>query len=199
MLETKELKEPHLTLTSRIASSSKRMNQMIGALLDFTRSRLGGGIPIERAKMNMGKAVHDVVDEMAAAHPDRTIKVDARGGLEGEWDCSRMSQVLTNLIGNALEYSAVGTNATVGVQGDDKEVTIAVHNRGTPIPPDQLNGIFNPMKRTEMNAAGGGSSGNLGLGLYIAERIVNAHKGRIDVESSEEAGTTFTVHLPRRA
>jgi Signal transduction histidine kinase len=198
MLETKELKEPHLTLTSRIASSSKRMNQMIGALLDFTRSRLGGGIPIERAKMNMGKAVHDVVDEMAAAHPDRTIKVDARGGLEGEWDCARMGQVLTNLIGNALEYSSVGTNATVDVQGDDKEVAIAIHNRGTPIPPDQLNGIFNPMKRTEMNAAGGGSSGNLGLGLYIAERIVNAHKGRIDVESSEEAGTTFTVHLPRR-
>jgi signal transduction histidine kinase len=198
MLETKELKEPHLTLTSRIASSSKRMNQMIGALLDFTRSRLGGGIPIERAKMNMGKAVHDVVDEMAAAHPDRTIKVDARGGLEGEWDCARMGQVLTNLIGNALEYSSVGTNATVDVQGDDKEVAIAIHNRGTPIPPDQLNGIFNPMKRTEMNAARGGSSGNLGLGLYIAERIVNAHKGRIDVESSEEAGTTFTVHLPRR-
>jgi signal transduction histidine kinase len=199
MLETKELKEPHLTLTSRIASSSKRMNQMIGALLDFTRSRLGGGIPIERAKMNMGKAVHDVIDEIAAAHPDRTIKVDARGSLEGEWDCARMSQVLANLIGNALEYGSVHTSATVDVKGDDKEVAIAVHNHGTPIPSDQLNGIFNPMKRTEMNAAGSGSPGNLGLGLYIAERIVNAHKGRIDVESSEKAGTTFTVHLPRQA
>lgn len=198
MLETKELKEPHLTLTSRISSSAKRMNQMIGALLDFTRSRLGGGIPIERAKMNMGKAVHDVVDEMAAAHPDRTIKIDARGALEGEWDCARMSQVLANLLGNALEHGSPRTNATVDVHGDDNELTIAVHNRGTPIPSDQLNGIFNPMKRTEMNAAGSGSPGNLGLGLYIAERIVNAHKGRIDVESSEEAGTTFTVHLPRR-
>ena len=198
MLETKELKEPHLTLTSRIASSSKRMNQMIGALLDFTRSRLGGGIPIERTSMNMGKAVHDVVDEMAAAHPDRTIKVDARGALEGEWDCPRMTQVLTNLIGNALEHGSARTDVTVAVHGDDKEVSIAVHNRGTPIPPEQLNGIFNPMKRTEINAAGDGPAGNLGLGLYIAERVVNAHKGRIDVESSEEAGTTFTVHLARR-
>jgi len=198
MLETKELKEPNLTLTSRIFSSAKRMNQMIGALLDFTRGRLGGGIPIERANMNMGKAVRDVVDEMVAAHPNRIIKVDAGGELEGEWDCARMSQVLANLLGNALEYGAVRTDTRVDVQGDDKEVTIAVHNRGAPIPSDQLRRIFNPMKRTELNAVSSGSTGNLGLGLYIAERIVNAHKGRIDVESSEAAGTTFTVHLPRR-
>jgi signal transduction histidine kinase len=201
MLETQELKEPHLTLTSRIASSSKRMNQMIGALLDFTRSRLGGGIPIVRAQMNMGKVVHDVVGEISAAHPDRTINIDARGALQGDWDCARMSQVLTNLIGNALEYGAGRTIATVAVQGDDNEVSIAIHNQGEAIPPDQLNGIFNPMKRKETTAdgAGSGSSGNLGLGLYIADRIVNAHKGRIDVESSEDRGTTFTVHLPRRA
>jgi signal transduction histidine kinase len=201
MLETQELKEPHLTLTSRIARSSKRMNQMIGALLDFTRSRLGGGIPIVRADMNMGKVVHDVVDETSAAHPDRTIKVDARGALQGQWDCQRISQALTNLIGNAVEHGSGGATATVDVHDDDKEVTIAIHNRGDAIPPDQLNGIFNPMKRqgATANGAGGGSSGNLGLGLYIADRIVHAHKGKIDVESTEERGTTFTVHLPRRA
>jgi len=197
MLETHELAEPHLTLTSRIASSSKRMNQMIGALLDFTRSRLGGGIPIVRANMNMGKVVHDVVNEIGAAYPDRTIKVDARGSLQGEWDCPRVSQLLTNLIGNALEYGSGKTSATVTVEGDDKEVSVAIHNRGVAIPAEQLNGIFNPMKRKEITASAG-PAGNLGLGLYIADRIVNAHKGRIDVESSEEAGTTFTVHLPRK-
>jgi signal transduction histidine kinase len=199
MLETEELKEPHLTLTRRIGSSSKRMNQMIGALLDFTRSRLGGGIPIERADMNMGKVVHDVVNEISAAHPDRVIKIDARGALKGQWDCQRMSQVLTNLIGNALEYGSGRAIPTVVVQGNDKEITVAVHNQGDVIPPDQLNGIFNPMKRSEAgSAAAGGSSGNLGLGLYIADRIVHAHKGTIAVESSEERGTTFTVHLPRQ-
>jgi signal transduction histidine kinase len=197
MLETHELAEPHLTLTSRISSSSKRMNQMIGALLDFTRSRLGGGIPIVRANMNMGKVVHDVVNEIAAANPDRMIKVDARGSLQGEWDCARVSQLLTNLIDNALEYGSGKTTATVSVQGDDKEVSVAIHNRGVAIPAEQLNGIFNPMKRKEITATTG-PAGNLGLGLYIAERIVNAHKGRIEVASSEEAGTTFTVHLPRR-
>lgn len=199
MLETQELNEPHLTLMSRIASSATRMNHLVGDLLDFTRSRLGGGIPIVRADMNMGKAVHDVVDEIKAAHPRRTIQVDARGTLQGEWDCARMTQVLANLIRNALEHGSERSVVAINVQGGDEEVTIAVHNRGPAIPAEQLNGIFNPMKSREArgSSAGGGPSGNLGLGLYIAERIVNAHRGRIDVESSEELGTTFTVHLPR--
>jgi signal transduction histidine kinase len=201
MLDTKELKEPHLTLTSRIASSSTRMVHMVGDLLDFTRSRLGGGIPIVRAEMNMGKVVYDVVDEIAAAHPLRTIQVDTRDQEHrGEWDPARISQMLTNLIGNALEHGSEGMVVTVEVRGDGDETTIAVHNRGSAIPPDRLNGIFNPMKAREPTgaAAASGPTGNLGLGLYIAERIVHAHKGRIEVESSEERGTTFTVHLPRR-
>ena len=200
MLETGELKEPHLELASRISSSAKRMNQMIGALLDFTRSRLGGGIPVVRTDVDMGKIVHDVVNEISAASPDREIKVSARGALRGEWDCPRMSQVLTNLISNAVEHGGKRSAVTVDVQTDDNELTVAIHNQGDVIPPEQLNGIFNPMKRSEAgNAAAGGSSSNLGLGLYIADRIVNAHKGRIEVESSTESGTTFTVHLPRHA
>jgi signal transduction histidine kinase len=200
MLDTGELKEPHLTLTQRIAGSSNRMVHLVGALLDFTRSRLGGGIPIERAAMNMGKAVHDVVDEITAAHPSRTLRVDARGEQEGEWDCARISQVLTNLVVNALEHGSRDTAITVETRGDDQEITIAVHNHGAVIPSSQLNGIFNPLKPRDSarHAAAGGPSGSLGLGLYIAERIVTAHRGRIEVESSEAGGTTFTVHLPRR-
>jgi signal transduction histidine kinase len=197
MLDTKELPEPHLTLTSRIVSASTRMNHMVGALLDFTRSRLGGGIPISPASMNMGKVVHEVVDEISAAHPRRTIEIDARGSLKGEWDCERMTQVLTNVIGNALQHGSDGTVVTVDVHGDEKEVTIAVRNRGPAIPEDQLDGIFNAMKRQGMMGHGNGPTSSLGLGLYIADQIVHAHKGRIDVESSEAQGTTFTIHLPR--
>jgi len=199
MLETAELEEPHLTLTTRIVSATTRMNLMVGALLDFTRSRLGGGIPIVPKSMNMGKLVHDVVSEVLAAHPERTIRVNARGALKGEWDCERMTQVLTNLVGNAIEHGSQGTPVAVDVLGSDDEVTIAVHNRGVAISEDQLDGIFSAMKRRAGTSRSTGSSANLGLGLYIADQIVRAHKGRIQVESSEEKGTTFTVHLPRRS
>ncbi|HYW13045.1 MAG TPA: sensor histidine kinase [Longimicrobium sp.] len=200
MLETGELPEPHLTLTARISSSATRMVHLVGDLLDFTRSRLGGGIPIVRAPMNMGKAVHDVVDEMAAAHPDRAIRVDGRGELEGDWDCPRISQVISNLLSNALEHGSEGTDVTVEMGDDDDGVTIAVHNAGPAIPQDRMNGIFNPMKPREPDGkATTGPTGNLGLGLYIADRIVHAHNGTISVDSSQEDGTTFTVHLPRAA
>ena len=200
MLDLDELEEPHQSLTSRIAKSATRTIDMVGDLLDFTRSRLGGGIPVVRAEMNLGKAVHDVVDEISAAHPERRVQVDTRVEERGEWDAARISQAFTNLIGNAVEHGAPGTTVTVELQGDEEKVTITIHNRGAVIPADRLNGIFNPMKArtTPLNPSAGGPTGNLGLGLYIAERIVHAHRGRIEVESSEAHGTTFSVHLPRR-
>jgi signal transduction histidine kinase len=199
MLDTGELAEPHLTLMGRIASSSTRMVHMVGDLLDFTRSRLGGGIPIVRGDVSMGKVVHEVVDELAALHPERPIEVHARGEERGEWDAARIAQVLGNLVGNALEHGSEGTPVTVTVGGAEEEITVAVHNRGPAIPPEQLRNIFHPMKPRESTAsAASGPSGSLGLGLYIAERIVHAHAGTIEV-ASDEGGTTFTVHLPRTA
>lgn len=200
LIETQELREPALTLTSRIARSASRTVGMVGDLLDFTRSRLGGGIPIVRADATIGKVVHDVVDEIAAAHPGRTFEVETRGEQRGEWDCERISQALSNLVANAVQHGGEGNAITVIVEGGDEEVVISIHNRGTPIPPDQLNGIFNPLKSRDAvgNPAAAGAQGSLGLGLYIAERIVQAHGGTIQVESSEAQGTTFTVRLPRR-
>lgn len=200
MLDTGELAEPHLELATRISRAAKRMNHMVGALLDFTRSRLGGGIPIVREKMDMAQTVREVSEEIAAAYPDRTLQIGASSDVDGEWDCPRISQVLTNLMANAMEHGSAGTDVTVGVQGDEHEVDITIHNRGPAIPAAQMLGLFNPMKNSEgTETAGLGASGNLGLGLYIAERIVNAHRGRITVKSSEKDGTTFTVHLPRSA
>jgi signal transduction histidine kinase len=196
MLDTEELKEPHLTLTSRIASSSTRMIGLVGDLLDFTRSRLGGGIPVVREQMSMGKVLHDVVDEVLAAHPDSVVKLETRNEQLGEWDPARISQALGNLIGNALEHGYDDGEVSVTLSGDEDGISIEVHNEGPAIPPDRLDGIFNPMKTREANAARRGPSSNLGLGLYIAERIVHAHDGRIDVESSDDGGTTFTVFLP---
>jgi signal transduction histidine kinase len=201
MLDLNELQEPCLTLTQRIARAAARTTQMVGDLLDFTRSRLGGGIPVVRARMNLGRAVHNVVDEISSAHPERSIQVDTRKDQTGEWDEARISQALGNLIGNAVQHSAPGTSIAVEVQGDEEWASVVIHNWGRTIPSERLDGIFNPMKAKEWprSESSSGPVGSLGLGLYIAERIVSAHEGRIEVASTDEQGTTFTVYLPRRA
>ena len=197
MLESGDLREPHRTLAERIASSSRRTVDMVGDLLDFTRSHLGGGIPVEREEVSLGKVVHDVTDEMCAAHPERKIHVESRGETRGRWDAARLTQAIANLVGNAIQHGAEGTTITVTVDSDDREARVAVHNRGSVISSHRLDGIFNPMRAPERSRRATGPTGSLGLGLYIAERIVSAHGGRIDVASSEERGTTFTVRLPR--
>lgn len=199
MMDVGELEEPYRTLIERIAGSSTRTIEMVGNLLDFTRSRLGGGIPIVREDASMGRIVRDVVDEVLAAHPDRRVAVDTRGDERGEWDQARLSQALSNLVSNAVEHGAEGTPVTVELNGSEDRVEIVIHNSGAPIPPEELDGIFNPMKGSGSGhlTRASGPTGSLGLGLYIAERIVTAHDGSIDVASSAASGTTFTVRLPR--
>jgi signal transduction histidine kinase len=200
MLETGELQEPHRALTDRMANSAKRALTMVGDLLDFTRSRLGGGIPIQRAEIDLGKVVREVVNEVGAACPDCPIRVDTRVEQRGRWDAARLSQALTNVIGNAVQHGARGTTVSVRVTGTAHEVAIAVHNRGAVISREQMDGIFNPMQTRKLpRATAMGPTGSLGLGLYIAEQIVRAHEGEIVVESTPEGGTTFTIRLPRGA
>jgi signal transduction histidine kinase len=198
MLELGELEEPYRTLIDRIANSSSRTIEMVGDLLDFTRSRLGG-IPVTPAEMNMGRVARHTVDEILSAHPGSDIGLETIGELRGCWDEDRIGQALSNLIGNAVQHGVEGTKVSVKVRGEDDHVEIAVHNHGVIARPEQLDGLFNPLKkRSESRSAWGqGPTGSLGLGLYIAERIVNAHHGRIDVESAGHTGTTFTVVLPR--
>jgi signal transduction histidine kinase len=197
MLENARLEEPHLTLLTRIVRSAKRMNRMVGDLLDFTRSRLGSGIPIERAPMDLAKEAANAVEEIAAAHPHSVVQLETSGDLRGKWDCPRISQVLANLLGNAVQHGSPKTPITVKVQAEANEAVLQVHNRGLAIAKEDLQEIFSPFKRLKSGETSSGASSSLGLGLYIAERIVSAHGGSIDVRSSEPAGTSFTVHLPR--
>ena len=195
MSETGEMDR---TLTLQIAERAKRATQMVGDLLDFTRSRLGRGIPIDPAEVDLRTVVHDVADEVVAAHPEGKVQVEAGEAQIGHWDTARITQALTNLVANAVEHGVPGTTVGIELEGDEEDVAITIHNRGA-ISADRLHGIFNPMKinTTPQEPSAHGSTGNLGLGLYIAERIVHAHDGRIEVESSKARRTTFTVHLPR--
>jgi signal transduction histidine kinase len=199
LVESQNLPEPALSLTTRIAGSASRTVKMVGDLLDFTRARLGGGIPVERKPMSIGKLVHEVVDEICTVNPEREFEVETRREGDGEWDRERLSQALSNLVSNAVQHGDEKAPIHVEVVGGEADVTITIHNRGTPIARDRLDGIFNPFKgRNQVTTpAAGGPQGSLGLGLYIAQQIVEAHRGSIEVESTAEAGTTFIVCLPR--
>jgi signal transduction histidine kinase len=146
----------------------------------------------------MGKAVKDAADEILAANPDSVLQVETTGDLRGNWDPARISQVITNLLGNAVQHGSARTTITISAKGEATSVVLRVRNRSPVIAASELPGIFGPFKRLRPGQpTDGGASNSLGLGLYIAERIVTAHGGTIEVESSEEIGTAFTVRLPR--
>ena len=187
-------------LSARIVRSARRMNQMVGDLLDFTRTRLGSGIPVTRDSTDMGELINEVVKELEVSRSERTVQVDLQvAEARGEWDSARIGQVLTNMIGNALDHGMAGNPVHVIIGGDEQEIRITIHNRGPAIPPERLKRIFHPMKSGEVKAGNraAGQHGSLGLGLFIANEIIVAHHGRIEVQSSDADGTTFTIHLPR--
>jgi signal transduction histidine kinase len=197
MLETGELAEPHRGLTTRIVHSADRMQRMVNDLLDFTRSRLGSGVPVLRRDMDLAKAAADAVHEVTVAHPASVLRLETSGDLVGTWDAARIGQMLTNLVGNAVHHGAAHTPITVSARGFPTAVELHVHNCGPPIPPADLPDLFSPYKRFRAGTARVGSPTSLGLGLYIAERIATAHGGTIVVTSTDGDGTAFTVRLPR--
>ncbi len=197
MLDTGELVETHRTVTTRIAHSAKHMNQMVGDLLDFTWGRLGSGIPVTREDTDLAVVLRHAVEEMTMSHPDAIFQFTPSGNLRGQWDGARIGQAVMNLLGNAFQHGTPGSRITVTGQGEAAAILIRVHNHGPAIPRSELVGLFSPFKRFQADKAPGRDSGNLGLGLYIAERIATAHGGTIDVRSSAGAGTLFTIRLPR--
>jgi signal transduction histidine kinase len=180
-------------VAGRIASSADRMSRMIDELLDFTRGRLGGGIQIRRSAADLAAVCREVVEELRAARPDRAVDLRVSGDARGHWDTDRLTQLVSNLVGNALQHSAEGTRVEVRVTAADGQAAVTVMNQGAPIPADQIGRIFEPFRR----AGQSGERSGLGLGLYICERIVSAHGGTIAVTSTPQQ-TAFEVRLPCR-
>jgi PAS domain S-box-containing protein len=180
----------------RILNSADRMRRMIDQILDFTRIRMGGGIPLVRKKVDLSKVCQFMIDELASGDRGAKVELDVAGDVSGVWDEDRLSQVASNLIGNALQHrSSPGSSILIRLDGTDPDqVILDVWNAGTM--PDELRPVLFEPLRTSADRKLAGSSG-LGLGLYITHQIVTAHKGSIDVQSSEATGTRFVVRIPR--
>jgi signal transduction histidine kinase len=177
----------------RIVSSSTRMARMIDQILDVTRARLAGGIPLERkSDQALGALVTKIVDETRAVHPMRSICLNIEPDCVASFDGDRLEQVVSNLLGNAVTHGDPTQVVTVDVRRREGACGITVHNYGPAIEPWFIPLLFDPFKRDKPCF---GSNG-LGLGLYISERIVAAHGGKIEVSSSAEAGTRFDIRLP---
>jgi PAS domain S-box-containing protein len=191
------LPERAVHLSRGIATTALRMGKMISDLMDFTRARLGSGMPIDRAPVELRALVREVVDETAVAYPERQVTLVAVTEIHGEWDGNRLAQVVGNLLKNALDYSPTGTPVTVSLFRERGGGRLLVHNRNAAgaVPREDLCGLFDPFRRTA--DAPRRNPNGLGLGLYIAREIVLAHGGTIDAESGDD-GTTFRVWLPQR-
>src|SRR5436189_1970942 len=197
MVDSAELEEPHRTLVDTIHTSGRRMNQMVVDLLDFTRTRFGDSIPVVRVATDMRNIVHEVTAEVSASYPATRIRLETSGDLRGSWDADRLTQALINLIANAVQHGFEKSPVVVTARGLESEVEIAVQNDGPVIPPDEVGQLFRPMKHSRGNS--GRDRRHLGLGLYIVDKIIEAHGGSIDVASSKSDGTRFTLHLPRQS
>jgi signal transduction histidine kinase len=178
-----------LALVGRQVDSLERM---VGDLLDATR--------IEAGKLELRIEDHDAralardVVEIYWESDKRPIELAvAEEPLPICCDATRIGQVLHNLVSNAIKYSGEGSPIQMSVRRDGREVVFAVRDRGIGIRPEELGRIFEPFRRSgEARHVAGG----VGLGLSVARRIVQAHSGRIDVQSTPGQGSIFRVHIP---
>jgi sigma-B regulation protein RsbU (phosphoserine phosphatase) len=181
---------------SRMAQSVDRANRLIADLLDFTAARIGQGIAVSPRLIDLHELVAQSIEELALAFPGRSLRHQAAGAGRCCADPDRLSQLVGNLVANAVAYGDPFKEVTVTTSTVEHEATVQVHNWGPAIPPAVLPTLFQPMVRGR-TAAGTGRS--VGLGLFIIMEIVRAHGGRVNVESSDAGGTTFRATVPTQS
>jgi signal transduction histidine kinase len=180
----------------RILSSGRRMSTMIGQLLDFTRARSGGGIPVEPRAANLSDLCAQAAAELELGHPEWRIHRTTSGDPTGTWDPDRMLQIFSNLIANACQHGSPDAPVVVNLDGTAQDtVDVEVHNAGA-IPEELVPNLFDPFRSTRF---GRDNSRGLGLGLYIVREVVREHRGTVNVTSSAADGTRISIRLPRHA
>jgi PAS domain S-box-containing protein len=172
-----------------------RMVKLGERLLLYSEAELGGGLALEKSVIDLEQICCGAIDDLQVSHPECQIHFKAEGDCHGVWDRTRLDEVASNLIGNAVKHGEPGQPIYVVATGERDQVTLLVHNVGPPIPTELLPMVFEPFhhRQDRRRAAKDG----FGLGLYIVREIVFAHGGTVDVTSSAAAGTTFIARLPR--
>jgi signal transduction histidine kinase len=198
IMQAGDIPPRYILAATRMFSSAKRMSKLVNDLIDFTRTHLGPGMPIRAREGSLTAVCAQVVDELRAFHPERSIELQAPSELDAVFDDGRIAQMLSNLIGNAIQYGSVDAPVKVSLNGGDDDIVVVVNNQGPPIPPDKISSIFEPLVRVAANIhRDDAERTSLGIGLFISREIVLAHGGQINVTSDAEHGTTFTVTIPR--
>ena len=179
-------------MLAAIGESSVRAAAMVSQLLDVTKVQLSG-LTLSPEREDLFALLQRCVEDFRVRVPDGPISLVVSGKGEARVDRDRVIQVFHNLVSNALQYREPGSTVEIRAEGLSERVYVEVMNRGAAIDDERLASLFSPMKRGEQ----GGEQGNLGLGLFIVKRLVEAHGGRVWARSDESEGTTFVVELPR--
>ncbi|MFJ2691997.1 sensor histidine kinase [Pseudomonas sp. NPDC087336] len=185
-----------LTCANNIKRGTRHMAAMVNDLLELVRNRLGKSLPIAPTPTDLAAVAHEAIAQACAGNPECNPTLKVEGDMQGVWDAARLSQLLQNLIGNALQHGSKG-DVTVTLSGKPDTVYLTVHNYGAPIAEKDIGTIFDPLVRSADEELGQPST-SLGLGLFIVKEVVDAHGGTVEVSSSETDGTLFTVMLPRK-
>jgi signal transduction histidine kinase len=191
LLENHAALDPRQVRTlARIASSAGRMETMVRDLLDFARGRHGAGIPVHPERARLGEICRRAVEELRAAHPDRSVLVAVEGDDAAWVDPDRVEQVVGNLVSNALKHGRADRPIVVAVTGGPAgPLRLEVRNEGPAIPRQLLPTLFDAFRA-------GDAPGSVGLGLFIVREIALAHGGTASA-SSDERETRFVVTFPR--
>lgn len=182
----------------RIERCATAMGLLINDLLEFTRTRLGSGIPLARTACDLGTVCTTALETIRAGNPEQTFDEQISGDLVISADAPRLHQVLLNLLSNAVQHGDQDKPISLVATGNEAGIEVRVQNFGRPIEPAALQKIFEPMVRATSPEADTSeeSKSSLGLGLFIVREIVVGHGGSVTVQSSQDAGTVFTVRLP---
>jgi signal transduction histidine kinase len=180
---------------SRLIRSGASIKALVDDLVDFNRTKLGLGINITLANIDLAKVLADELEQLRGAHPGQRLELEVKGDARGFWDGLRTQQLLRNLVSNAIKYGETDAPVRVVLTGEEADVGIEVVNRGSGIDQSALDKIFDPLKRGSVQRHD--TCSGLGLGLYIVREVARAHGGKVDVRS-DKGETVFAVRLPRR-